>query len=191
MSETTPREANGGNGRGRHALEYEPLVQMADADEYGDAYRRYKAGEWDAEQWTAFRLRFGIYGQLQPGVQMTRLKLPGGIMSFDQARAIARINDKFAGGPKNIHITTRQDIQLYYVPLDETPDFVRELYAAGVTTREACGNTLRNMNGCQLAGICPRERVDAGKMPGVCLAYLQAQGRSQLLLRKHRMSRSG
>lgn len=189
MAETTRRKSN--NGNGRDALEFEPLVQMSDYEEYADAYRRFKSGEWDAEQWTAFRLRFGIYGQLQPGVQMTRLKLPGGIMSFDQARAIARINDKYAGGPKHIHVTTRQDIQLYYVPLDDTPEFVRELYASGVTTREACGNTLRNMNGCQLAGICPREHVDAGKTAEQIAHMWLRQPLVQHMPRKFKVSVSG
>ena len=106
--------AKGGSHAARlsHVLEFEPFARMSDYEEYRDAHTRFKSGDWDAERWTAFRLRFGIYGQLQPGVQMCRLKLPGGIMSLDQARTIARINDKYAGGHKQIHVTTRQDIQL-------------------------------------------------------------------------------
>ncbi|MGB8273705.1 MAG: hypothetical protein WCF16_00365, partial [Alphaproteobacteria bacterium] len=134
--------AQGGNGRPGDgadalarlgaALAFEPLARMSDHDEYRAAYEKYKAKEWDAEQWTAFRLRFGIYGQLQPGVKMIRIKLPGGILGSDGARTIARLNDAYAGGHKQIHVTTRQDIQLYFVPLDDTPDFVEELYAAGI-----------------------------------------------------------
>jgi sulfite reductase (NADPH) hemoprotein beta-component len=173
------------------ALEHEPLVRMSDYVEYRSAYEKYKAKEWDAEQWTAFRLRFGIYGQLQPGVQMIRIKIPGGILSIDGARAIARLNDRYAGGHKQIHVTTRQDIQLYFVPLDETPDFVGELYAAGLTTREACGNTLRNMNGCQLAGVCPREHVDAGKVAEQIAHMWLRQPLVQHMPRKFKVSVSG
>ncbi len=162
-------KGNGANGSSHTAsladmLEFEPMARNSDYEEYRAAHQRFKSGEWDQERWTAFRLRFGIYGQLQPGVQMVRIKIPGGILSFDQARVVADVNEKFAGGPKHIHVTTRQDIQLYYIKTDDTPEFVRELYAGGVTTREACGHTLRNMNGCMLAGICPREHVDADKV---------------------------
>lgn len=201
MSMTAPPEdkANGKNrkhGNGRDArlndvLEFEPFARMSDYEEYSAAYRRFKSGEWDGERWTAFRLRFGIYGQLQPGVQMCRLKLPGGIMSFDQARTIAAVNEKFTGGPKHIHLTTRQDIQLYYVATDDTPEFVRELYEGGVTNREACGNTLRNMNGCMLAGVCPREHVDAGKVAEQIAHMWLRQPLVQHMPRKFKVSVSG
>jgi sulfite reductase (NADPH) hemoprotein beta-component len=147
------------------SLEFEPLARASDVEEYRNAHAKYRSGEWDAGRWTAFRLRFGIYGQLQPGVQMIRIKIPGGILPFEWARTVARVNRTYSrGGHGNIHVTTRQDIQLYFVPLDDTPALVEELYNGGLTTREACGNTLRNMNGCQLAGVCPREHVDAGQV---------------------------
>ncbi len=190
---TAPHEpkGNGGNSaRLSSVLEFEPLAKMSDYEEFADGHRRFKSGEWDQEQWIAFRLRFGIYGQLNPG-QMCRLKLPGGILSFDHARAIAAINEKFAGGEKPIHVTTRQDIQLYSVALDDTPEFVRALYSHGVTTREACGNTLRNMNGCQLAGICPREHVDAGKVAERIAHMWLRQPLVQHMPRKFKVSVSG
>jgi sulfite reductase (NADPH) hemoprotein beta-component len=201
MSITAPPETTGNgrsdsNGSGRGArlagvLAFEPLARMSDYEEYRAAYQRYKSGEWDAERWTAFRLRFGIYGQLQPGVQMIRIKIPGGILPFDHARAVARLNDEFAGGHKQIHVTTRQDVQLYFVPLDDTPEFVRELYGAGLTTREACGNTLRNMNGCMLAGVCPREHVDAGKVAEQIAHMWLRQPLVQHMPRKFKVSVSG
>jgi sulfite reductase (NADPH) hemoprotein beta-component len=145
------------------AMEFEPLVRTSDLDEYREALACYKSGEWDDERWTSFRLRFGIYGQLQPGVQMVRIKIPGGILPLERARTIAEVNRKYCGaGPGHIHVTTRQDVQLYYAPLEQTPECLEDLNRAGLTTREACGNTLRNMNGCMLAGVCPREHVDAG-----------------------------
>lgn len=184
------KHGDGAGGRLADVLEFEPFARMSDYEEYSDGYRRFKSGEWDAERWTAFRLRFGIYGQLQPG-QMCRLKLPGGIMPFDQARTIARLNEKYAGGHKNIHLTTRQDIQLYSIATDDTPEFVRELYAGGVTNREACGNTLRNMNGCMLAGVCPREHVDADKVAEQIAHMWLRQPLVQHMPRKFKVSVSG
>jgi len=140
----------------------EPLARLSDVEQYRVAFEHYRRGDWDDERWTAFRLRFGIYGQRQPGVQMARIKIPGGVLPIHWARAIARANRVHAKG--DLHITTRQDVQLYSVPLAATPALLADLHAAGLTTREACGNTLRNMNACALAGACPRERVDAGEV---------------------------
>lgn len=140
----------------------EPLVRSSDLAEYRQALLRHQSGEWDAERFTAFRLRYGVYGQKQAGVQMVRIKIPGGIVPTPWLKTLARVNREFAKGPA--HITTRQDFQLYYVPLERTADMLEVLNAGGITTREACGNTLRNMTACSLAGACGRELVDAGKV---------------------------
>ena len=132
----------------------EPLARLSDVEQYRAAFERYRRGDWDDERWTAFRLRFGIYGQRQPGVQMARIKIPGGVLPIHWARAIARANRVHAKG--DLHLTTRQDVQLYSVPLAATPALLEDLHAAGLTTREACGNTLRNISACALAGACPR-----------------------------------
>lgn len=142
--------------------ETEPLVRLTDLDEYRQGLSRRLAGEWDEERWTAYRVRFGIYGQKQPGVQMVRIKVPGGVVPVSWLRVIAEANRRFAQG--DAHITTRQDIQIYHVPLNRTGDLLDYLYSRGVTTREACGNTVRNITACALAGACPRERVDAGQV---------------------------
>jgi sulfite reductase (ferredoxin) len=138
----------------------EPLARVADADGYRDALANFKSGKWDPERWKGFRLRFGIYAQKQADVYMVRTKFPGGRLSFDQARTLAEANRKF--GKSDIHITTRQDIQFYFVTLDGTAGLLDYLYRNGVTTREASGNTLRNVTSCPLAGVCPHEHVDAG-----------------------------
>jgi sulfite reductase (NADPH) hemoprotein beta-component len=142
--------------------ESEPLVRMSDLTEYRDGLAKHLSGAWDDERWTAYRVRFGVYGQKQPGVQMVRIKIPGGILPVAWARTIAEANRRFAVG--DAHFTTRQDIQIYHVPLAKSADLLEFLYSNGVTTREACGNTLRNMNACALAGACPRELVDAGRV---------------------------
>ncbi|MBI3445767.1 MAG: nitrite/sulfite reductase [Magnetospirillum sp.] len=140
----------------------EPLVRSSDLSEYRQGLKRHQSGEWDDERFTAFRLRHGVYGQKQAGVQMVRIKIPGGIVPTPWLKTLARVNREFAKGPA--HVTTRQDFQLYYVPLARTADMLEILNAGGITTREACGNTLRNMTSCALAGACGRELVDAGKV---------------------------
>ncbi len=138
----------------------EPLVKQSDVVELRDALDKFRSGAWDDGRWTAFRLRYGIYGQLQPGVQMVRIKIPGGIVTLETARGMAEINRRFAKG--DVHLTTRQDFQIYHVPTDAVADLYLAMSDAGLTAREGCGNTLRNMTSCALAGICPREHVDAG-----------------------------
>lgn len=140
----------------------EPLVRMSDLAEYRKGLQHHLAGDWDDERWTSYRVRFGVYGQKQPGVQMVRIKIPGGILPVGWARTIAAANREFAQG--EAHFTTRQDVQIYYVPLNRSADLLEALYSKGVTTREACGNTLRNMTACALSGACPRELVDAGRV---------------------------
>jgi sulfite reductase beta subunit-like hemoprotein len=142
------------------AVAAEPLVRLDDIAEYRAGLNHALAGDWDDERWTAYRVRFGVYGQRQPGVQMVRIKIPGGIVPVPWLKTLARVNRDFAVG--DAHITTRQDFQIYHVPLARSADLLAELAASGITTREACGNTLRNMTACALAGACPRELVDAG-----------------------------
>ena len=142
--------------------EAEPLARLSDAAEFRAAYQKVKSGEWDGDAWKAFRLRFGCYGQLQPNVHMQRIKIPGGLLPFEWAHTVAEANRRWGGA--KIHISTRQDLQIYFVKPDDAPDVLEFLYGRGITTREACGNTLRNMTSCHLAGICPREHVDAGKV---------------------------
>ena len=140
----------------------EPLVRGDDLAEYRQGLARHQSGQWDGERFTAFRLRFGVYGQKQPGVQMVRIKIPGGRLSPAWLRTIGEANRRFAVG--DAHLTTRQDVQIYSVPLDQSADLLELLYENGITTREACGNTIRNLTACALAGACPRELVDAGKV---------------------------
>lgn len=143
-------------------VEDEPLVRPGDLEDYRRGLARHLAGEWDDERWTAYRVRFGVYGQRQPGVQMVRIKVPGGRLPVEWLATLARVNREFAVG--DAHITTRQDIQVYHVPLARSADLLDALYSAGITTREACGNTLRNVTACALAGACPRELTDAGRV---------------------------
>ncbi|MDR3438238.1 nitrite/sulfite reductase [Telmatospirillum sp.] len=140
--------------------EIEPLVRLSDLDEYREGLAHRLDGRWDEEKWTAFRVRFGVYGQKQSGVQMVRIKIPGGVVPLPWLSVLGEFNREFCRG--DAHITTRQDFQTYFVPLERSAEALEFLYSNGLTTREACGNTLRNINACSLAGNCPREHVDAG-----------------------------
>lgn len=118
----------------------------------------FKEGKTPEDKFKHFRLTRGVYGQRQVGVQMIRIKLPYGRVTTDQLVKMAEVSDKYATG--NLHLTTRQDIQLHYVKLEDSPALWAELEEAQVTLREACGNTVRNVTGSSTAGIDPDEPFD-------------------------------
>ncbi|GAB3885013.1 nitrite/sulfite reductase [Spirosoma agri] len=118
----------------------------------------FRSGDIADEAFRKFRLTRGVYGQRQPGVQMIRIKLPHGRISADQLTRIADLSDKYATG--NLHATTRQDIQLHFVKLADSPQLWADLEDAGITLKEACGNTVRNVTGSARAGIDPIEPFD-------------------------------
>ncbi|WP_428655856.1 nitrite reductase [Runella sp.] len=118
----------------------------------------FRNGEVPEEAFRKFRLARGVYGQRQPGVQMIRIKLPYGRITADQLVRIADCSDKYATG--NLHATTRQDIQLHFVKLADSPELWAELEDANITLREACGNTVRNVTASARAGVDPEEPFD-------------------------------
>src|SRR5437868_2255946 len=109
------------------------------------------AGRITDDEFRPFRLRYGIYGQRQAGVQMVRTKIPSGMMTAAQLEAMAGIADEFGGGRG--HTTTRQNIQFHFIPLSRVSDLMHKLADAGLTTREACFNTVRNVTACPIAGL--------------------------------------
>jgi len=159
----TPIDATADTMCGAEAWSHEwSLAHPTDLIEFREGFKAYRSGQWDADRWATFRLRFGVYAQKQDGFFMIRAKIPGGRLGFQQLRTIAAVNRTFCGA--DAHITTRQDVQFYYVREDDLADFLSVLAAGGVTTREASGNTFRNVTACPLAGICPQEHVDAGEV---------------------------
>ena len=118
---------------------------------------RFLKGEWEDDlAFTAFRLIRGIYGQRQPDGQMVRIKIPFGGLTADELDVLGQVVERYAPLKKG-HVTTRENIQLHFIKLADTPDVMRMLGEVGVTTREACGNTVRNVVGCPLAGVTPDE----------------------------------
>lgn len=120
--------------------------------------RAYRAGEIHEDKFKSLRLARGIYGQRQPGVQMVRIKIPFGKITFKQMLKIADVSDEYAS--KNLHFTTRQDIQIHYVSLDRTPELWSRLSEDDITIREACSNTVRNVTASCTAGIDAAEPFD-------------------------------
>lgn len=112
----------------------------------------------DEEAFRAFRLARGVYGQRQEGVQMIRIKLPYGRLNADQLTRIADVADKYA--TEKMHATTRQDMQIHYVKLTDSPQLWADLEEKGITLKEACGNTVRNVTGSAIAGVDPEELFD-------------------------------
>ncbi len=137
--------------------QYDATVRQ-DIELFRSQAEAYLAGQLTDDQFRAFRLRRGIYGQRQPNVHMVRTKVPGGMVTADQARQLARVADEFGGG--RAHLTTRQNVQYHFVPLRQVPDVLHLLADARLTTREACYNTVRNVTACPFAGLAADEVFD-------------------------------
>ena len=119
----------------------------------------FNAGERELKEFTPFRLRQGVYGQRQADAQMIRVKIPGGILTPEALEVLGDIAEEYAPLGKG-HITTRENIQYHHIPLDRCPEVLRLLGTVGLTTREACGNTVRNVIGSPTAGVCTSEVFD-------------------------------
>ncbi len=133
-------------------------ANRADIEELKDRIYAYQRGKEDEDRFKHYRLTRGVYGQRQVGVHMFRTKIPFGYITPDQLIALANISEKYTNG--RLHITTRQNVQMHYVKLNDSPAIWEELVAAGMTAREACGNTVRNLTASPLAGVDPDELFD-------------------------------
>ena len=133
-------------------------ANQADIAELTARIHAYQRGREDEDRFKHYRLTRGVYGQRQAGVHMFRTKIPFGHITPDQLIALADISEKYTNG--RLHITTRQNVQLHYVRLDDSPAVWQDLVDAGMTAREACGNTVRNLTASPLAGVDPEEPFD-------------------------------
>jgi sulfite reductase (NADPH) hemoprotein beta-component len=163
------------------------LSDLAEIDRFEQAIQAFNVGDLDLDRMTAARLQHGVYGQRQPGLHMLRIKVPGGRLTPDQLDAVADVTETYSQN-RIAHVTTRQSIQTHFVPLDSTPAAMRRLAKVGMTTREACSNTVRNITACSLSGVCPREHVDVTKhLDGVVKHFLR-NPLNQQLPRKFKIS---
>jgi sulfite reductase beta subunit-like hemoprotein len=157
---------------------------------FEDGVRRYVSGEIDDDVFRVFRLNQGIYGQRQGGHnQMVRVKIPYGKIEPDQLEMLGYVAATYSRGWG--HLTTRQNVQFHFVQLEQTPEVLRLLASVGLTSREACGDTVRNVAGCHLAGACPYEVLDISPWAEAVKDLFLRNPIAQRLPRKFKINLSG
>jgi sulfite reductase beta subunit-like hemoprotein len=152
-------------------------------DDFDTESTRFLRGELEGDEFIKFRLKQGVYGQRQPDVQMIRVKLPFGGITPEQLEAFADGIEKYVPLRKG-HITTRQNIQMHHIPLPEAAKLIRELGDAGLSSREGCGNTMRNVTGDPRAGVLPGELFDITPYAGAYVRYFVRHPTTQAMPRK-------
>ncbi|MBV14782.1 MAG: ferredoxin--nitrite reductase [Actinobacteria bacterium] len=162
----------------------------ADIAKFEEILADYQSGRVDEDVFRVFRLNNGIYGQRQGGTnQMVRVKVPYGSMTADQLDMLGSLVEDHSRGWG--HITTRQNLQFHYVELTEVPEVMKKLASVGLTTREACGDTVRNVQGCHLAGACPFEVLDITAWAEAAYRHFVRNPIAQRLPRKFKINFSG
>jgi sulfite reductase (ferredoxin) len=164
--------------------------QMAEIRRFAELIERRRRGEIDEEDFRRFRLQHGVYGiRGQTDIQMVRVKIPHGALTAAQLECLGDIAERFAPGIG--HITTRQDIQFHWVRLESVPEVLHWLGEVGLTTREACGNVVRNVTACPLAGVCRTEVFDVTLYAAALSRHLLRNPICQALPRKFKIAFSG
>src|ERR687883_1143867 len=166
-----------------------PILER-EFDDFDNEGERYLSGQIQEVDFIGFRLKQGVYGQRQADVQMIRTKLPFGGITPDQMDAFAAVVEKYAPLNKG-HITTRQNIQLHHIPLRDAAAAIRELSEAGLSSREGCGNTMRNVTADPWAGVCHDERFDTTPYAGAYVRYFVRHPTTQLMPRKVKTAFTG
>jgi sulfite reductase beta subunit-like hemoprotein len=159
-----------------------PILQR-EFDDFDTESTRFLKGQVDGDDFIKFRLKQGVYGQRQPDVQMVRVKLPLGGVTPEQLDAFADGIEKYVPLRKG-HITTRQNIQMHHVPLPDAAKLIRQLGDAGLSSREGCGNTMRNVTGDPRAGTLAGELFDITPYAGAYVRYFVRHPTTQAMPRK-------
>ncbi len=159
-----------------------PILER-EFDDFDTESTRFLKGELEQDDFIKFRLKQGVYGQRQPDVQMIRVKLPMGGVTPDQLDAFADVIERYVPLRKG-HITTRQNIQMHHVPLPDAAQLIRELGDAGLSSREGCGNTMRNVTGDPRAGTLEDELFDVTPYAGAYVRYFVRHPTTQAMPRK-------
>jgi sulfite reductase beta subunit-like hemoprotein len=164
--------------------------QQRDIERFERAVAQYLAGEISEDVFRVMRLNNGVYGQRQGGTnQMVRIKLPAGTITPEQLDMMGHIAENFSRGWG--HITTRQNVQVHYVELTKVPEVMRLIGSVGLTSREACGDTVRNVMACHLAGACPHEVLDVTPWAEAAYEHFVRNPLGQRLPRKFKINFSG
>jgi sulfite reductase beta subunit-like hemoprotein len=166
-----------------------PIIER-EFDDFDNEAEEFLAGKRVEEEFIGFRLKQGVYGQRQPDVQMVRVKLPFGGVTPEQMEAFAGVVEKYAPLNKG-HITTRQNIQIHHVPLRDMESLLREIAEADLSSREGCGNTVRNVTGDPWAGVAPDEVFDPTPYAGAYARYFVRHPTTQLMPRKIKTAFTG
>jgi len=162
----------------------------ADIEKFEEQLARYLAGDLEEDAFRVFRLNNGIYGQRQGGHhQMVRVKVPYGSITPEQLDMFAHIAETYSRGWG--HLTTRQNVQFHFVDLEVVPAVLWDMASVGLTSREACGDTVRNVMGCHLAGACPYEALDISPWAEAAFQHFLHNPLSQRLPRKFKINFSG
>ena len=157
-------------------------------DDFETEATRFLRGEYENETaFTAFRLLQGTYGQRQPDVNMSRIKIPFGGITADELDVLGQIVSRYAPLKKG-HVTTRENFQIHFLNLEDMPTIMRMLGEVGVTTREACGNTVRNVTGCPLAGVTPDEPFYVSPYVAAFVRWFVRHPYSQKMPRKFKVA---
>jgi sulfite reductase (ferredoxin) len=159
-----------------------PILER-EFDDFDNEAEKFLTGGTPEDEFIGFRLKQGVYGQRQADVQMIRVKLPFGGITPEQMEAFADVVEKYAPLNKG-HITTRQNVQIHHVPLRDAAQAIRELSDSGLSSREGCGNTVRNVTGDPWAGVCEGELFDPTPYVGAYVRYFVRHPTTQLMPRK-------
>jgi sulfite reductase beta subunit-like hemoprotein len=152
-------------------------------DDFETESTRFLGGGVEEADFVKFRLKQGVYGQRQPDVQMVRVKLPMGGVTPDQLDAFAEVIEKYVPLRKG-HLTTRQNIQMHHIPLPDVTKLMRDLGEVGLSSREGCGNTVRNVTGDPRAGVLEGELFDITPYAGAYVRYFVRHPTTQAMPRK-------
>ena len=166
-----------------------PIIER-EFDDFDNEAEDFLAGKLDEPEFIGFRLKQGVYGQRQPDVQMVRVKLPFGGVTPEQMEMFGTVVEKYAPLDKG-HITTRQNVQIHHVPLRDMEALIREISSVGLSSREGCGNTVRNVTGDPWAGVAPDEVFDPTPYAGAYVRYFVRHPTTQLMPRKIKTAFSG
>jgi len=159
-----------------------PIIER-EFDDFDTESKRFLEGRLEETEFIKFRLKQGVYGQRQPDVQMIRVKLPMGGVTPDQLDAFASVIEQYVPLRKG-HVTTRQNIQMHHIPLPDVANLMREISDTGLSSREGCGNTMRNVTGDPRAGTLEDELFDITPYAGAYVRYFVRHPTTQAMPRK-------